>query len=72
MSRIGKSPITLPTGVEAKVQGSRVEVKVPKGTLHQGIDPPSPISVDYGGGGPARADEEHQREERHSFGRALS
>ncbi|SES41683.1 LSU ribosomal protein L6P [Tranquillimonas rosea] len=32
MSRIGKRPIELPSGVEAKVQGNFVEVKGPKGT----------------------------------------
>lgn len=33
MSRIGKKPITLPAGVEVKVNGREVEVKGPKGTL---------------------------------------
>lgn len=33
MSRIAKSPITLPKGVEVKVNGQEVEVKGPKGTL---------------------------------------
>jgi len=32
MSRIGKKPIQLPSGVEAKVSGQTVEVKGPKGT----------------------------------------
>lgn len=32
MSRIAKQPITLPKGVEMKVDGRRVEVKGPKGT----------------------------------------
>ena len=33
MSRIGKKPIELPAGVEAKLQDSHLEVKGPKGTL---------------------------------------
>ena len=33
MSRIGKNPITVPAGVEVKVDGSTVTVKGPKGTL---------------------------------------
>ena len=33
MSRIGKSPIVIPQGVEVKVDGSTVTVKGPKGTL---------------------------------------
>jgi len=32
MSRIGKRPVELPSGVEAKVSGQTVEVKGPKGT----------------------------------------
>jgi large subunit ribosomal protein L6 len=31
MSRIGKKPVTLPSGVEAKIDGQTVEVKGPKG-----------------------------------------
>ena len=33
MSRIGKKPIEIPAGVEVKVDGSKVTVKGPKGTL---------------------------------------
>jgi len=33
MSRIGRMPITVPAGVEVKVDGSTVTVKGPKGTL---------------------------------------
>jgi large subunit ribosomal protein L6 len=33
MSRIGKKPVDLPSGVEAKVSGQTVEVKGPKGVL---------------------------------------
>ena len=32
MSRIGKRPVDLPSGVEAKISGQTVEVKGPKGT----------------------------------------
>jgi len=32
MSRIGKQPVQLPSGVEAKVDGQSIEVKGPKGT----------------------------------------
>lgn len=32
MSRIGKKPVTLPTGVTASVSGQTIEVKGPKGT----------------------------------------
>lgn len=33
MSRIGRAPITIPVGVEVKVDGSTVTAKGPKGTL---------------------------------------
>ena len=33
MSRIGRAPITIPAGVEVKVDGSTVTAKGPKGTL---------------------------------------
>ena len=39
MSRIGRKPITLPAGVEFKVEGNVVTVKGPKGTLTQKISP---------------------------------
>jgi len=39
MSRIGKQPITLPTGVEVRIDGADVTVKGPKGELSQRIDP---------------------------------
>ena len=35
MSRIGRAPITIPAGVEVKVDGSTVTAKGPKGTLTQ-------------------------------------
>ena len=33
MSRIGKAPITVPAGVDVKVDGRTISVKGPKGTL---------------------------------------
>jgi large subunit ribosomal protein L6 len=38
MSRIGKSPVNIPSGVEVKVDGNIVTVKGPKGQLTQEID----------------------------------
>lgn len=43
MSRIGKHPVALPSGVTVTIDGQNVEVKGPKGTLSQVI--PAPISV---------------------------
>lgn len=47
MSRIGRKPITIPAGVEVKVNGSEVTVKGPKGTLTQTFN--SRISVNVEG-----------------------
>ena len=39
MSRIGRSPITIPAGVEVKIDGHHITVKGPKGTLERDVDP---------------------------------
>jgi large subunit ribosomal protein L6 len=39
MSRIGKNPISVPGGVEVKVEGNLVKVKGPKGQLQREIHP---------------------------------
>ena len=37
MSRIGKRPVAIPNGVEAKIEGETLSVKGPKGTLSMGL-----------------------------------
>ena len=39
MSRIGKKPIPIPTGVTVKVAGDAIEVQGPKGKLRQPVPP---------------------------------
>jgi len=39
MSRIGKNPVSIPSGVTLTVGKSKISVKGPKGELHQTIDP---------------------------------
>ena len=49
MSRIGKAPINLPSGVEVKVENNnQVTVKGPKGTLIQQIDPDMAVKIEDG------------------------
>ncbi|HNY84285.1 MAG TPA: 50S ribosomal protein L6 [Anaerolineaceae bacterium] len=48
MSRIGKLPITLPKGVEVKIDGQQVTVKGPKGTLTRSFSPEIAIKIDNG------------------------
>jgi ribosomal protein L6 len=43
MSRIGRLPISVPSGVEVKLEGREVTVKGPKGTLSHTV--PEPIEV---------------------------
>ena len=45
MSRVGKKPISIPSGVECKVNGSRVEVKGPKGLLVRDMHPNMKIEL---------------------------
>ncbi len=46
MSRIGKSPVTIPSGVDVKVEGTLVTVKGKLGTLTQVIDDCVTMKID--------------------------
>ncbi|TNF47631.1 MAG: 50S ribosomal protein L6 [Bacteroidetes bacterium] len=46
MSRIGKSPVNIPSGVEVKLDGNMISVKGPKGELSQEIDSCVAITID--------------------------
>jgi large subunit ribosomal protein L6 len=46
MSRIGKSPVTIPSGVEVKVDSNVVTVKGSKGTLTQEMDSCISMNID--------------------------
>ena len=46
MSRIGKLPITIPEGVEVKLDGNKISVKGPKGTLEREINPIMKVSIE--------------------------
>ena len=48
MSRIGKLPINLPSGISCSVNGGKVTVKGPKGELSQEIKPGFGVSVENG------------------------
>ncbi|HEX2793690.1 MAG TPA: 50S ribosomal protein L6 [Croceicoccus sp.] len=37
MSRIGKKPVAIPSGVTAQIEGDKLSVKGPKGTLSMGL-----------------------------------
>ncbi|SCA63631.1 50S ribosomal protein L6 [Chlamydiales bacterium SCGC AG-110-M15] len=46
MSRIGKEPVSIPKGVEVKVEGTTISVKGPKGTLTRELMDGILVSVD--------------------------
>ena len=48
MSRIGKMPIKVPTGVDIKIQGSNIDVKGPKGQMMFTFPPSMKLSVEEG------------------------
>ncbi len=48
MSRIGRAPIPVPSGVEIVIDGNRVDVKGPKGRLAHEFDPDMQIDLSDG------------------------
>jgi large subunit ribosomal protein L6 len=46
MSRIGRKPITIPSGVTVAVEGSTVKVKGPKGELSRTFEPSMKVRVE--------------------------
>lgn len=71
MSRIGKTPITLPSGVSVSIDGSSVEVKGPKGTLSHDLPPQIGISEQDGIVVLTRVDDERQSKALHGLSRSL-
>ncbi|MEY8566115.1 50S ribosomal protein L6 [Corynebacterium sp.] len=71
MSRIGKNPVVLPSGVTVTIDGQNVEVKGPKGTLSQVI--PAPISVAQEGNEliVSRPDDHRKNRSLHGLSRSL-
>ncbi|GMQ92623.1 MAG: 50S ribosomal protein L6 [Acidimicrobiia bacterium] len=71
MSRIGNSPISLPAGVEVKVNANDVVVKGPKGSLTQAISATIAVAVDDGILTVARENDERENRALHGLTRAL-
>ncbi|HEY6027624.1 MAG TPA: 50S ribosomal protein L6, partial [Pseudolabrys sp.] len=49
MSRIGKRPVAVPSGVTANVEGQTVKVKGPKGTLQLVVHDDVVVTMDKAG-----------------------
>lgn len=71
MSRIGKNPISVPSGVEVKVDGQDVAVKGPKGELSVTIAEPITVSLEDGVITVSRPDEERESRSLHGLSRTL-
>jgi large subunit ribosomal protein L6 len=71
MSRIGRRPIPIPSGVEVKVEGYQVSVKGPKGLLEQRMHPAMRVSVVDGNVVVERPSEERLHRALHGLTRSL-
>ncbi|ONI73335.1 50S ribosomal protein L6 [Actinosynnema sp. ALI-1.44] len=72
MSRIGKLPITVPAGVDVKIDGQTVNVKGPKGTLtHTIVEPISLERAEDGTLQVTRPNDERQNRALHGLTRTL-
>ncbi len=72
MSRIGRMPITLPAGVEVKVEGKNlVTVKGPKGTLTQQLSPKMTFAQEDGVLNVTRPNDEKENRSLHGLTRTL-
>ncbi|GAB3707813.1 50S ribosomal protein L6 [Amycolatopsis oliviviridis] len=72
MSRIGKLPVAVPSGVEVTIEGQQIKVKGPKGTLEHTIA--EPITVEKAEDGTLavkRPDEERNSRALHGLTRTL-
>jgi len=71
MSRIGKLPITLPKGVEVKIDGQKVSVKGPKGQLERTFAPEIELKLEDGTITVSRPNDEPHVRALHGTTRAL-
>ncbi|PIQ14610.1 MAG: 50S ribosomal protein L6 [Flavobacteriales bacterium CG18_big_fil_WC_8_21_14_2_50_32_9] len=71
MSRIGKSPITVPSGVEVKVEKGLVTVKGTKGELTQNIDTAITVEVEGSTVNVLRHTEQKAHKAKHGLYRSL-
>jgi large subunit ribosomal protein L6 len=71
MSRIGRSPIPVPGGVEVSVSGRRVTVRGPQGVLERDIPPSITVRQEDGTLLVERPDDQRQNRALHGLTRAL-
>ena len=71
MSRVGKKPITVPSGVGVKIEGSRVRVKGSKGELEREFDSNMKLEAQDGQIVVTRPDDTRPNRALHGLTRAL-
>jgi large subunit ribosomal protein L6 len=71
MSRIGRLPIDIPSGVDVKVDGSAVTVKGPKGELTLTVASPIEVKLEDGQVLVTRPDDERESRSLHGLTRTL-
>jgi len=71
MSRIGKAPISVPNGVDVKLDGDSLTVKGPKGELSHTIPETISVSTEDGTLTVARSNDERQVRALHGLTRSL-
>ena len=71
MSRIGKAPITVPSGVDVKIDGQTITVKGPKGELTQVLPEPITVSLEDSTLSVNRPDDHRDSRSLHGLSRSL-
>jgi large subunit ribosomal protein L6 len=71
MSRIGRLPITVPSGVDVAIDGQTVTVKGPKGSLAHTVAAPITVSQEDGALRVQRPDDERNSRALHGLSRTL-
>ena len=71
MSRIGNKPITVPENVEVKLDGNKITVKGPKGTLEKELHPNMKITLENNVITVTRPNDEPQNRSLHGLTRTL-
>ena len=71
MSRIGRKPIDVPSGVEVKLDGHHITVKGPKGTLERDLHPDMIVAIEGNVINVTRPSELKQHKSLHGLTRTL-
>ncbi len=71
MSRVGRAPIPVPSGVDVTVAGGRITVKGPKGSLEREVPSPITVRADDGQLLVERPDDERLHRSLHGLVRSL-